>query len=231
MATGLLLAQGVRDVSYSTVRYGGVANFRGQGVLEMPDGTFVRQTGYSTMGNAQVLERRGFLEVLPIVGDPAIRGASSDGMPWESDVVVTPPGGNRWGMRWVTTYPNGRIVVEGWRVSPSNYNGGGGLRVLMADLEVLLWSEVRPAKEGETSYHAGTSIRFGHSDQTARNEADERFRASSEKSPCFRVPEGSVTRRFTLQDLPPGLEEVLRKSRTLHHDGAGPVPEDWWKAT
>lgn len=62
----LALAAGVRDASYGTVRWGTVADYRGEGVVTMADGRRWRCVGHGPTGSAEVISRRGYVEFIPL---------------------------------------------------------------------------------------------------------------------------------------------------------------------
>ena len=65
-SVALALAAGVRDVSYGTVRWGTVADYRGEGIVTMADGRRWRCVGHGPAGSAEVISRRGYIEFIPL---------------------------------------------------------------------------------------------------------------------------------------------------------------------
>lgn len=62
----LALAAGVRDKSYSTVRYGRVASYAGEAEVTMADGRRFRAIGHGPRGDAETLDRGGYVEFVPL---------------------------------------------------------------------------------------------------------------------------------------------------------------------
>jgi len=62
----LALAAGVRDCSYGTVRWGTVADYRGEGVVTMADGRRWRCVGHGPTGSAEIIRKHGFIEMIPL---------------------------------------------------------------------------------------------------------------------------------------------------------------------
>jgi len=62
----LALAAGVRDVSYGTVRWGRVADYRGEAIVTMADGRRWRCVGHGPAGSAEVISRHGYVEFIPL---------------------------------------------------------------------------------------------------------------------------------------------------------------------
>ena len=63
----LAIAAGVEDDSYSTVRYGMVASYRGEAMVTLPNGSEWRCVGHGPQGNAETLARDGYIEMIPSV--------------------------------------------------------------------------------------------------------------------------------------------------------------------
>lgn len=62
----LALANGVRDHSYSTVRWGTVASYGGEATITMADGSLWRAVGYGPRGTAEYVSRDGGIEMIPL---------------------------------------------------------------------------------------------------------------------------------------------------------------------
>ena len=64
----LALANGVKDISYNTVRWGAVTSYTGQALVTMEDGTSWRCIGHRPKGSAEVVTRDGWIEKVPMTG-------------------------------------------------------------------------------------------------------------------------------------------------------------------
>lgn len=62
----LALEAGVTDCSYHTVRYGGVAAYRGEAIVTMADGRRWRAIGHGPQGGADYVSRGGRIEFVPL---------------------------------------------------------------------------------------------------------------------------------------------------------------------
>lgn len=62
----LALAAGVRDNSYGTVRWGRVASYSGEAVVTLEDGSRWRCVGRRPKGDAETVERQGYIEFIPL---------------------------------------------------------------------------------------------------------------------------------------------------------------------
>ena len=62
----LAIENGIRDKSYSTVRYGRVPSYAGEVEITMSDGSRWRAIGHGPTGNAHVVTRDGYIEFIPL---------------------------------------------------------------------------------------------------------------------------------------------------------------------
>lgn len=62
----LALLAGVEDHSYNTVRYGDVASYSGEAVVEMANGKKFKAVGHAPQGGADYITRRGYIEFIPL---------------------------------------------------------------------------------------------------------------------------------------------------------------------
>ena len=60
------LANGIRDRSYSTVRWGRVADYSGEAIITMADGRRWRAVGHGPEGGAEMISRHGWIEFQPL---------------------------------------------------------------------------------------------------------------------------------------------------------------------
>jgi len=57
---------GVVDISYGTHRYGWIASYRGEAVVEMPNGGRWQCIGHRSTGTATSLKNHGFIEFVEL---------------------------------------------------------------------------------------------------------------------------------------------------------------------
>ena len=57
----LAVTNGIIDKSYNTPRWGLVADYRGEAVIEMADGRRWRAVGHPPQGNAHIVSRDGYI--------------------------------------------------------------------------------------------------------------------------------------------------------------------------
>ena len=82
----LALANGVKDISYSTVRWGGVTSYTGQALVTMEDGTSWRCIGHRPTGSSERIDRQGWVEFVKCESDSHFtkRCEERTGMPFEA---------------------------------------------------------------------------------------------------------------------------------------------------
>ena len=62
----LALANGVRDTSYNTVRWGRIPSFTGTAIIQMEDGRRWKAIGHEPTGTAEYVSRDGYIEFVPL---------------------------------------------------------------------------------------------------------------------------------------------------------------------
>lgn len=62
----LALENGVKDKTYSTVRYGRIPSYGGEALITMSDGRRWKAVGHEPRGSAEHVSKNGWIEFIPV---------------------------------------------------------------------------------------------------------------------------------------------------------------------